>query len=216
MYCFHILQLYRVCFIQWVIHFRVVRAWCPQLRMLCPRLCVIKVHRVRYSTLRCIVARRAARPAARRGRRGVRTVQLYRSPRVASARHGVYSMKLGYLIKYGFICKALPSTYRTPFPCALQRREAEARRLVLSPGVRVRAMPGPTFRGVKLPNSTAVDRRSVDSTTALFRHMLQEPTCSSANRDRAGGAGPVQAGGSGLTPDHLITAAHMYAACKAV
>ena len=33
----------------------------------------------------------------------------------------------------------------------------------------------------------------------LFRHMLREPTCSSANRDRAGGAGPVQTGGSGFT-----------------
>ena len=33
----------------------------------------------------------------------------------------------------------------------------------------------------------------------LFRHMLREPTNSSANRDRAGGAGPVQTGGSGFT-----------------
>ena len=48
---------------------------------------------------------------------------------------------------------------------------------------------------VKLPDCTAVDRCS-DSIPA---HMLREPTCSSANRDRAGVASPVQAGGSGLT-----------------
>ena len=66
---------------------------------------------------------------------------------------------------------------------------------MLSPDVRVRAMPGPTFRGVKLPDGTAVDRRS-DSIPA---HVAGTDKLRSANRDRAGGAGPVQTGGSGLT-----------------
>ena len=35
--------------------------------------------------------------------------------------------------------------------------------------------------------------------TVPKEYVLREPTCSSANRDRAGGAGPVQIGGSGFT-----------------
>ena len=66
---------------------------------------------------------------------------------------------------------------------------------MITPGVMVRAMPGPTLRVVKLP-ATAPLWTGVPT---LFRHMLREPTCSSANRDRAGGAGPVQTGGSGFT-----------------
>ena len=63
-----------------------------------------------------------------------------------------------------------------------------ARRHRCGPTFRLRHRCGPTFR------------------LHFCTGSVREPTCSSANRDRAGGAGPVQTGGSGFTsdPDHTI------------